>query len=60
LRGGHYNEEKLVQEVNESDFVDLFSTILNSGYATQTATNYMTAVTAACWEELNRFELDGG
>lgn len=33
LRGGQYEEEELVQEVKESDIVDLFETILNSSYA---------------------------
>lgn len=33
LRGGQYEEEKLVKEVKESDIVDLFETILGSSYA---------------------------
>jgi hypothetical protein len=33
LRGGQYEEEELVQEVKESDLVDLFESILNSSYA---------------------------
>ena len=41
LRGGQYEEEELVQEVKESDIVDLFTTILNSGYATQIVTEYI-------------------
>jgi len=41
LRGGQYEEEELVQEVKEHEVVDLFSTILNSSYATQIATEYM-------------------
>lgn len=41
LRGGQYEEEELVQQVNESDIVDLFSTILNSSYATQVSTEYI-------------------
>ncbi|RFU28067.1 hypothetical protein B7463_g8279, partial [Scytalidium lignicola] len=41
LRGGQYEEEELVQEVKEHDIVDLFSTILNSSYATQTVTEYI-------------------
>lgn len=41
LKGGQYEEEELVQEVKESDVVDLFSTILNSSYATQIATEYI-------------------
>ncbi|KAL3419562.1 ap-1 complex subunit gamma-1 [Phlyctema vagabunda] len=42
LRGGQYEEEELVQEVKESEVIDLFSSILNSSYATQTATQYIT------------------
>ncbi|KAI6712947.1 hypothetical protein JHW43_004506, partial [Diplocarpon mali] len=41
LRGGQYEEEELVKEVKESEVVDLFSTILNSSYATQIATEYI-------------------
>lgn len=41
LRGGQYEEEELVQEVNENEIVDLFTTILNSSYATQIATEYI-------------------
>ncbi|KAI9742840.1 MAG: clathrin associated protein complex large subunit [Claussenomyces sp. TS43310] len=41
LRGGTYEEEELVQEVRENEIVDLFSTILNSSYATQIATEYI-------------------
>lgn len=41
LRGGQYEEEELVQEVKEHDIIDLFSTILNSSYATQTVTEYI-------------------
>jgi AP-1 complex subunit gamma-1 len=41
LRGGQYEEEELVQEVKESEVVDLFSSILNSSYATQIATEYI-------------------
>lgn len=41
LRGGQYEEEELVKEVKESEVVDLFSTILNSNYATQVATEYI-------------------
>ena len=41
LRGGQYEEEELVQEVRESDLVDLFTTILNSSYATQIVTEYI-------------------
>ncbi|CAG8976581.1 hypothetical protein HYALB_00012578 [Hymenoscyphus albidus] len=41
LRGGQYEEEELVQEVKQSEVVDLFSSILNSSYATQIATEYI-------------------
>ena len=41
LRGGQYEEEELVQVVHENEIVDLFSTILNSSYATQIATEYI-------------------
>ncbi len=41
LRGGQYEEEELVQEVKESDIVDLFTTVLNSAYATQIVTEYI-------------------
>jgi len=41
LRGGQYEEEELVQEVKENELVDIFSTILNSSYATQIATEYI-------------------
>jgi len=41
LRGGQYEEEELVQEVKENEVVDLFSSILNSSYATQIATEYI-------------------
>ena len=41
LRGGQYEEEELVQEVRESDVVDLFITILDSSYATHTVTEYI-------------------
>ena len=42
LRGGQYEEEELVKEVKESDIVDLFMNILNSTYASQTVTEYIT------------------
>lgn len=42
LRGGQYEEEELVQEVRESDIVDIFSTILDSSYSTQVVTEYIT------------------
>ncbi len=41
LRGGQYEEEELVQEVKEHEIVDLFSSILNSSYATQVTTEYL-------------------
>ncbi|KAI9879940.1 MAG: clathrin associated protein complex large subunit, partial [Watsoniomyces obsoletus] len=41
LRGGSYEEEELVKEVRESDIVDLYATILESTYATQTVTEYI-------------------
>lgn len=41
LRGGHYEEEELVQQVQESDIVDLFATILNSSYSGQIVTQYL-------------------
>lgn len=45
LRGGQYEEEELVKEVNEADVVDLFLTILGSSYSGQVITQYI--VTAA-------------
>ncbi|KND88446.1 AP-1 complex subunit gamma-1 [Tolypocladium ophioglossoides CBS 100239] len=41
LKGGQYEETELVQEVKESDIVDLFGLILNSSYATQVTTEYI-------------------
>ncbi|UNI24456.1 clathrin associated protein complex large subunit [Purpureocillium takamizusanense] len=41
LKGGQYEAEELVQEVKESDIVDLFTLILNSSYATQVSTEYI-------------------
>lgn len=41
LKGGQYEEEELVQEVKEHEVIDLFSTILNSSYATQVTTEYL-------------------
>ncbi|XXH00396.1 Putative metallocarboxypeptidase ecm14 [Hypoxylon texense] len=41
LRRGQYEEEELVQEVKEHEIIDLFSTILNSSYATQVTTEYI-------------------
>ena len=42
LRGGQYEEEELVQQVRESDIVDLFSTILDSSYSSQIVIEYIT------------------
>ena len=41
LQGGQYEEEELVQEVKQSDIVDLFTTILNSSYSTQIINEYI-------------------
>jgi AP-1 complex subunit gamma-1 len=41
LKGGNYEEEELVKEVRESDVVDLFATILQSGYSGQIVTQYI-------------------
>lgn len=41
LKGGQYEEEELVQEVKENEIIDLFSTILNSSYASQVTTEYI-------------------
>ncbi|KAK4453147.1 adaptin N terminal region-domain-containing protein [Podospora aff. communis PSN243] len=41
LKGGQYEEEELVTEVKEHEIIDLFSTILNSSYATQITTEYI-------------------
>lgn len=41
IHGGQYEEEELVQEVRESDIVDLFITILDSSYSTQIVTEYI-------------------
>ena len=41
LRGGGYEEAELVQKVEESEIVDLFSTILNSAYSSQIVTEYI-------------------
>jgi AP-1 complex subunit gamma-1 len=41
LRGGSYEEEELVKEVRESDIVELYTTILESTYATQIVTEYI-------------------
>lgn len=41
LQGGQYEEEELVTEVKENEVVDLFSSVLNSSYATQIVTEYI-------------------
>lgn len=41
LKGGQYEEEELVQDIKQSDIIDLFSTVLNSSYATQISTEYI-------------------
>ncbi|POR33431.1 AP-1 complex subunit gamma-1 [Tolypocladium paradoxum] len=41
LKGGQYEETELVQEVQESEIVDLFGLILNSSYAAQVTTEYI-------------------
>ena len=41
LRGGGYDEPDLIKDISESDIVDLFADIQGSGYAGQTATQYL-------------------
>lgn len=41
LRPSTYESEEFVQEVHESDLVDLFTTILSSAYSTQIVTEYI-------------------
>jgi AP-1 complex subunit gamma-1 len=41
LKGGNYEDPELVQEVKESEVLDLFASILNSSYATQSVTEYI-------------------
>ncbi|KAK5995844.1 AP-1 complex subunit gamma-1 [Cladobotryum mycophilum] len=41
LQGGQFEGEELVQDVKESEIVDLFSLILNSSYGTQVTTEYI-------------------
>ncbi|KAI0999912.1 AP-1 complex subunit gamma-1 [Podosphaera aphanis] len=41
LRGGQLDEQEEAQEISEKQIVDLFSSILNSSYATQIATEYI-------------------
>ncbi|KAF2773188.1 Adaptor protein complex AP-1 gamma subunit [Teratosphaeria nubilosa] len=45
LRGGHYEEEELVQPVHENEVVDVLLAILNSSYSNQIITEYI--ITAA-------------
>lgn len=45
LRGGQYEDEELVQEVKESDIVDVFETILNSSYAGLIVQQYIITAT---------------
>lgn len=45
LKGGSYEDEELVKEVRESEIVDLFTAILNSGYSGQVVTEYITTCT---------------
>ena len=41
VRGGGYEEAELVQKVEESEIVDLFLTIINSGYSSSVVTEYL-------------------
>lgn len=41
LRDGQYEEEEVFHIVKEKDIVDLFSSVLNSSYATQITTEYI-------------------
>lgn len=41
LRGGQMEDEEPVQPVREHEIIDLFSTVLNSNYATQVSTEYI-------------------
>ena len=41
VRGGGYEEAELVQKVEESEIVDLFTTILDSGYSSAVVTEYI-------------------
>ena len=41
LRGGNYEEAELVRRVEESEIVDLFSTILSSAYSSQIVSEYI-------------------
>lgn len=53
LRGGQYEEEELVQSVEPREIVDLFTTILNSSYATQVTTEYITTALIKLTTRLN-------
>jgi len=41
VRGGGYEEAELVQKVEEREIVDLFLTIINSGYSSPVVTEYL-------------------
>ena len=41
IRGGGYEETELVQKVEEREIVDLFTTILDSGYSSAVVTEYL-------------------
>ena len=41
LRGGQMEDEEPAQPVREHEVIDLFSTVLNSNYATQVSTEYI-------------------
>ncbi|KAI1436062.1 adaptin N terminal region-domain-containing protein [Xylaria sp. CBS 124048] len=41
LKGGQNDKGELIQEVKEHEIIDLFTTILNSNYATQITTQYI-------------------
>lgn len=53
LRGGQYEEEELVQEVKESDIVDVFETILNSSYAGLIVQQYIITASMKLTTRLN-------
>lgn len=53
LRGGQYEEEELVQQVKESDVVDLFDTILNSSYAGLIVTQFIVTASMKLTTRLN-------
>jgi AP-1 complex subunit gamma-1 len=41
VKGGSYEDAELAQNINESDIVDLFQTILNSAYASAIVSEYI-------------------